>query len=300
MIPACHVDADDFKHAMVLEEPWSPDVAAPAGDTPGESRLYQLLYAGEAGASAHAQGQRVRMAAWLRSLPLTDVQLVGLAKLGREVAETVAEDRRAHAAYSAEEHAVLTPVYTRLEAALIDPDTSPATLEALGEELAAARASLQTSEDLARAHRDRVRVVVRSAARWMGTLTHPQRVAVGSCRFVLTEHAAPLTNPGSYASLVGMIWDRGDFSALQTGEAVAADGPLDIGGLWSLEHLRAPPSGYMGESARTGMLVLALMDPAFQPAIEAILAARGTPPSPSPDAGSEAPAPPTEGPQTGD
>ena len=74
-----------------------------------------------------------------------------------------------------------------------------------------------------------------------------------------------------------MIWDRGDFSALQMGNELDADGPIDLGGLWALEHLRAPPSGYMVDSARAGMLLLALMDPAFLPVAETALTARGLP-----------------------
>gem|GEM_PF-1251137 len=277
VLTGCHVDADDFKHAMVLEKPWQPDVSAPEGTEPAETRLYQLLYAGETGDTAFAHGQRVRMVAWLRTVELSNVELEALAMLGIRAQAEMAADREARAADDVREAQVLGPIYARLEAALADPKTSTATLEGLATELASARATLYADRDPAQAHRDRIRSLIIGTSAWMSDLTHDQRVAIGSCRFVLNEHAAPLTNPGAYASLVGMVWDRGDFSALQTGEAVTADGPLDIGGLWALEHLRAPPSGYMVESARAGMLLLALLDPAFLPSIRAVMDGRGVP-----------------------
>ena len=287
---ACHVDADDFKHTMVLDKPWQPSTAAPAGDSPTETRLYQLLYAGEHGDEAHALGQRVRMLAWLRTVRLSAAHLTSLAKLGLRVRDEHAADRLTRATDAVREVAVLRPIYARLEFALVHPDTTTSDLEVLAGELAEARATLDAEGDPTTAHRERMRSLIIGTSAWMSDLTHDQRVAMGSCRFVLTEHAAPLTNPGSYASLVGMIWDRGDFSALQTGEAVTADGPLDIGGLWALEHLRAPPSGYMVESARAGMLLLALMDPAFLPSIRAVMDARGIP---WPEADPEPPLPST-------
>ena len=290
-LTACHVDADDFKHSMVLEKPWSPEVTAPAGDSPTETRLYQLLYAGETGDPAHRLGQRVRMMAWLRTVRLSEKNLISLARLGLRVEQEAADDRRARERDAARELKVLAPIYARLETALADPSASTETLEALAAELATAQEQLYADKAMLTAHRDRIRSLIIGTSAWMSDLTHDQRVAIGSCRFVLTEHAAPLTNPGSYASLVGMIWDRGDFSALQTGEEVSADGPLDIGGLWALEHLRAPPSGYMVESARAGMLLLALMDPAFLPSIRAVMDGRGIPWPEAPEATSGEDAP---------
>ena len=274
---ACKVDADDFKRSMVLDKPWTPDVSAPSGDGAAETRLYQLLYAGEFGAEARAAGQRVRMMGWLRSLSLSDAELSSLAKLGLRVADESELDQRFRAEVAAREAEVLTPIYARIEAALARPDLDPSELDALAQELADARASVTGDADPRATHRSRIRSLIIGASAWMEDLTHEQRMAVGGCRFVLIEQAAPLTNPGSYAAMVGMIWDRGDFSALQTGEYVEADGALDLGGLWALEHLRAPPSGYMVRSAREAMLLLALMDPAFLPAIESTLAARGLP-----------------------
>ena len=272
---ACHVDAGDFSQAMVLDKTWKPEVTAPEGADPAETRLYQLLYAGEFGPEAQAAGQRVRMTGWLRSLELSGEQLVTLASLGQRVQQESALDRRARAEVGAREAAALTPIYAKLEAALVRPEVSTAELEALSLELAQAREAFTAEHDPRTAHRDRVRSLVSAAGAWMAGLSHEQRVAVGGCRFVLLEQAAPLTNPGSYASMVGMIWDRGDFSALQAGEDIQLDDPLDLGGLWALEHLRAPPSGYMLQSARDGMLLLALMDPAFLPSMEGLLVARG-------------------------
>lgn len=274
-LSACHVDADDFKHSMVLDKPWQPDATAPEGDTPTETRLYQLLYAGELGDGAHAMGQKVRMTAWLRTVQLSSAQLLALAKLGLRVQAEVEADRAARAEVDAREVALLAPIYAKLEAALAKPDVTAAELDTLALELASAREALYSDQAIQKAQRNRIRSLIIGTSSWLADLTHNQRLQINSCRFVLLEHAAPLTNPGSYASLVGMIWDRGDFSALQTGEEVLADGPLDIGGLWALEHLRAPPSGYMGESARAGMLLLALMDPAFLPSMEAVLQGRG-------------------------
>jgi len=271
----CRVNADDFKHSMVVDKPWQPEVDPPAGDTPSETRLYQLLYAGELGLESHQAGQRVRMLTWLRSTQLTDAELTKLATLGQKATREAAADRAAQAEMSAREAALLLPIYTRLEHALTRPDATTAELEALSVELAKARATLTAELDPHTQHRTRVRALLEDISAWMEHLSHDKRNTVGQCRFVLIEHAAPLTNPGTYAGLVGMRWDRGDFSALQTADDIEMDGPIDLGGLWGLEHLRAPPSGYMVGSALDGVLLLAMLDPAFLPAVEAVLASRG-------------------------
>ncbi len=260
---------------MVLERPWQPTIEAPSGTSPDETRLYQLLYVGEYGEQAQAAGQQVRMLAWLRTLPLSDKEMVALAQLGIRAKREVADDHAARQLDDAREMAVLGPIYARITAALSHAATTPDELALLGKELAEAQASLAAEDNPRARHRARVHSLLIGVAAWMSDLTHEQRVAMGSCRFVLLEHAAPLTNPSTYASLVGMVWDRGDFSALQTGDDIVADGPLDIGGLWALEHLRAPPSGYMIESAREGMVLMALLDPAFLPAVEVALRVRG-------------------------
>ncbi|HCH65100.1 MAG: hypothetical protein CL927_16625 [Deltaproteobacteria bacterium] len=271
----CRVDANDFKRSMVLEKPWKPDASAPSGDSEPETRLYQLLYTGEHGDTAHALGQKVRMTAWLRTVNLADAQLVSLTELGLTVQAEIEADRTARAALAEREAEVLRPIYTQIEAALNHPTTTNGDLDALAGELSRVRRTLYGDSEPQKEHRDRVRGLIKAVTAWLGTVNREQRMQLNSCRFVLNEHASPLTNPGSYASLVGMIWDRGDFSALQSGNEDNADGPLDLGGLWALEHLRAPPSGYMVDSARAGMLTLALMDPAFLPAAEASLTARG-------------------------
>jgi len=269
------VDANDFNRSMVLDKPWRPDASAPEGASPRETRLYQLLYAGEHGDPAHALGQRVRMAAWLRTVELSDTQLTSLVELGIKVQAGARADRAARTELATREVAALAPIYDRLELALATPGTTPAQLEDLATELARARELLYGDAEPQVAHRDRIRAMIGDISTWLTALNRAQLQQINHCRFVLSEHAAPLTNPGSYASLVGMIWDRGDFSALQMGDEITADGPLDIGGLWALEHLRAPPSGYMVESARAGMLMLVILDPAFLPSIQAVMAGRG-------------------------
>ncbi len=295
ILAGCHVDADEFNRSMVLDKPWQPDASAPEGSSPPETRLYQLLYAGEHGDSAHALGQRVRMAAWLRTVALSDAQLTQLVELGIKVQNGAQADRDARAELAARELDALAPIYGRLEAALATPETSIEALETLAVELAEARAALYGDAAPQQAHRQRIGVLIDDISAWLTGLSRAQRLQINHCRFVLAEHAAPLTNPGSYASLVGMNWDRGDFSALQTGTEASDDGPLDIGGLWALEHLRAPPSGYMVHSARAGMLLLALLDPAFLPTANAALVARGLPVPPSTDrASTEDRSPPSE------
>lgn len=281
---ACRIDADDFKHAMVLDKPVVPDVSAPVADTPQETRLYQLLYAGEVSDAAHDHGQRVRMLAWLRAMNLQDDAFMELLELGHRVQEEARADRDERAALAARELAVLGPVYTALEAALADPTTTAEQLQAHSQALAEAQATLASEAERHAAQRERIHSMLLGTRAWLGARTHDERLAAGTCRFVLMEHASPLTNPGAYAGLVGMVWDRGDFSALQAGEEARLNGPLDIGGLYALEHLRAPPSGYMAQSAREGLLLLALLDPAFVPAAETLARTRGllAPPQPPP------------------
>ena len=124
---------------------------------------------------------------------------------------------------------------------------------------------------------------------WYEILDRGKRERASAARFFLTRRAAPLSNPGEYAALTGMIWDGGDFSALHRTGRPQQQYQLDLGGLWSMEALRSAPGEYLKKRQVQSILVLALLEPAFAPALRDWLAATGSPgsaPADGPPAGS--------------
>ena len=260
----CRMGGDDFVRTPTLPEIAAPEVTPPPAAGPGETRLFQLLYAGESGAPAHALGQRVRVRAWLDVMALDAAQIEGLRALVRTVRGLEAEERVAKEALAAREFEAYAPIYAELDARLQADERVPdAELATFGERLSAARLLAQGDTPALSAERTRVQTLLDAAAAWIGTLPPVKAERLAQSRFFLAKRVSPLGNVADYQALVGLNWDGGDFSAIDATGAAATQPQMDIGGLWALEKMRAPPGGYLVARQLQAIVVMAVLEPAL-------------------------------------
>ena len=300
-LTACAMSGDDLPHPSIVAAVELPAVNPPPMPTPEGERLFQLLYAGETGDAAWAQGQKARIFGWLRIMELSPGELNALLVLSDEVAGLAAAAEAHRAQQDARELAAYGPIYARINAALTNPATTDGDLAALAGELETARKSLEAEGDPWVQQLDDLDNLLDKVEPWYEILDRSKRERASAARFFLTRRAAPLTNPGEYAALTGMIWDGGDFSALHRTGRPQQQYQLDLGGLWSMEALRSAPGEYLKKRQVQSILVLALLEPAFAPALRDWLAATAppgpastdAPPAGSSPSGSPPAAPPT-------
>jgi hypothetical protein len=258
-----------------------PDLEAPAPrPPPTESapaeKLYQLLYAGEVGAEARPAGQRARMLAWLQVMALSPEQLEGLLALVGTLRDAEREEEAARASLGAREGALFGPIYAELNARLAT-GTPLTEAEAAGfaARLESARAEVAYPVDPRRAQVTRVQGLLDRVRPWVGTLNRAQRGHLADSRFFLARRLGPLANPGAYAGITGIDWDGGNV-AIADGTVRADDErQMDLGGLWTTEHLRAPPEGYIDELQLLAIVTMALQEPGLPEAVEILLGRRG-------------------------
>lgn len=281
---ACKITADDL--AAVPTIPAADLVAPPpASAGPGQERLFQLLYAGESSDVAWALGQRVRVRAWLGSIHLREAELEGLKRVVEEVRAAVDAAVSAERAIESAELAALGPIYQDLDARLAaGTDVTEAEYAVFAERLSAARVLAHggTAPEVAR--QERVRALLDIVARWEGQLPQDTKLKLAEARFFLVRRASPFGNPGAYHALVGLDWDGGEFSTLSETAAPADQEQMDIGGLWALEKLRAPPGKYLSARQVQAIIVMASLEPAFAEALGLTSQSPGpapAPPSPS-------------------
>lgn len=262
LLLGCPVSGDDLSRQALLPVSQMEGPTPPPASSADEDRLFQLLYAGEYGAQAHAAGQRVRVAAWLAGMELGEAQTAGLRRLVDTVwkLETAAEAERA--ALDAEELARFGPIYAELEAKLKAGRIPEAELADFARRLAAERAAVEARSPAA-ARRQRVRTMLDAAATWISGLDQKQQERLVQCRFFLARRSNPLGNVNDDESLVGVAWDGGDFSSLDTTGAAPAQPHMDIGGLWAVERMRAAPGQYLQPRQRQAILVMAAQEPAL-------------------------------------
>jgi hypothetical protein len=278
-LTGCEVRPEEFVRASVVPSVKLPEAGPPAASEPGQQRLFQLLYAGEYGDAAWARGQRARVMMWLATMEFSAEELSGLAELAGQVQKLAEEDRSLHAALDSREQAAYGPIYAELEARLMAGKLSDPELQDLAERLEAARQGVLAEEDPWKAHLTRVQALLDAVTPWARSLNATRRAKLGESRYFLARRAAPLLNPAEYASLVGMVWDGGDFSSMALTGRPMEQRHMDIGGLWSLEALRSPPSAYLLERQVQAILVLALLEPALPEALRDWRLAKGAGPS---------------------
>lgn len=261
LLLACRVSPDDIVRTRNLPDIELPAPSPPPAETPGQEALYQLLFAGELGDEAHAAGQRVRILAWIDAMDLSVSQMRGLLLLCERVRAALAEQQRLGAEVAAREIALYGPIYAELAEDLAHPGS--ATEEELGAyatRLAAARAEVLAGGDPRAEALDRARAIVGMARPWVANLTEQQRSRLGQARFFLARRLGPLLNPGDYGEFTGISWDGGDFSAVESTARPPEEGQLDLGGLWSVERLRAPPGAYLDALQLQAIVVMAVQE----------------------------------------
>lgn len=275
---ACKITADDL--AAVPTIPAADLVAPPPSAAgAGQERLFQLLYAGESSDVAWELGQRVRVRAWLSSIHLREAEMEGFKRIVGEVLAAVqAAETEEHTLESAE-LASLGPVYQDLEARLESgSEVTDEEYARFAERLSAARVAAHGDLPPEAARQERVRALLDIVARWQGQLPHDTQIKLSEARFFLVRRASPFGNPGAYHALVGLDWDGGEFSSLSETEAPADQKQMDIGGLWALEKLRAPPGKYLSARQIQAIIVLA----ALEPALTEVLGPTSQSPAPAP------------------
>jgi hypothetical protein len=72
-----------------------------------------------------------------------------------------------------------------------------------------------------------------------------------------------------------MSWDGGDWSMVGRTGRPGGQGQMDLGGLWSMEVLRAPPQEYLIDRQAEALLVLALLEPALEPTLREWMGLQG-------------------------
>lgn len=276
---ACKITADDL--AAVPTIPAAELVAPPPSAAgPGQERLFQLLYAGESSDVAWELGQRVRVRAWLGSIHLREAELKGFKRVVGEVRAAVDVAAVAERRVESAELAALGPVYQDLDERLAaGSEVTDEELAVFAERLSAARVRAHGDTPPEAARQERVRELLDIVARWQGQLPQDTQLKLAEARFFLVRRASPFGNPGAYHALVGLDWDGGEFSSLSETEAPSDQAQMDIGGLWALEKLRAPPGKYLSARQVQAIIVLAALEPALVEALSVTSQA----PEPAPD-----------------
>lgn len=217
-----------FLLACVTAEPEAP---ASAPETPELSTpaLAQSLYAGEWGAAAKPQGERVRTLLWIRRMELDREQqsafcLQVTATQARMVALQAELDGMAQA-----EAEALAPTSDKLEAALLQGPLTDEQAQSLAEEREAARSALPTPLAL---KSQAIRETVSASEDWLSALSPAQQLRAGEAVFVLrdTLDAGQSKVPRG----VQDPWEDGDFATLQRARDPQA-APTDLGALFTLE-----------------------------------------------------------------
>ncbi len=275
---ACKVDSTDFQRAPTLEAVALEGPTPPPAQGPEGEKLYQLLFAGELGPQAADMGQHARMLVWLGVMDFSEVQLDALVRLLDRL-DAAREDQQAQRVdQDLRELTILGPIYQRIaEAWSAGATPTEAELAAFATELQAARATLYGDEDPRAAELARTTVLMDHVGAWVTTLSPQQQHDLAQCRFFLRRRLGPLLNPGDYGDLTGISWDGGDFRGINTTFRDDDEHHMDIGGLWSTEHMRAPPHLYLDTLQLKALVVMALKEPGLRAAI----AARRSTPSPT-------------------
>ncbi|MBM4391486.1 MAG: hypothetical protein FJ090_10235 [Deltaproteobacteria bacterium] len=275
LLYGCRVAADDFTRTASLPPVEQPRSTPPAADDPSQERLYQLLYAGELGGEAFAQGQRARMLVWLASMGFESAQLVDLLTLVGKVRVLDEADRVATAAIGLREAELYGPVYAEITALYTTGTPVPeAALDDLARRLSVAREAVAADGDPHAAQLARTRASLDLVSAWVEGLARPQRYRLSQCRFFLNHRLGPLLNPQDYGEYTGIDWDGGDFSLLPATARPEGEPHMNVAGLWGIEKFRAPPLKYIEDFQLVAIATMAVSEPGLAEAIEVRLGRR--------------------------
>lgn len=233
LLGACQVDLSAVGAAPAAADQ-APAASPPPAPGPNGEKLYQILYAGEFGATSQAVGQRARMLAWMDSVGFTADQLGGLAQLARAVRGQEARENASLATLDQSENVTITPVYQDLVNVYANGGTATdAQLAPFAARLEAARTEAYGATDPHTAHYAAVNRALATVSKWVSALPQAQKDRLGEARFFLQRKLGPFTNPGDYEKWLGTAWNGADFASLRAQGRPVDEGQMDIGGLWT-------------------------------------------------------------------
>jgi hypothetical protein len=247
-----------------------PDSSAP------ELPLFQVLYAVETGPAPSVSLQRVRLLLWLRHLELSTAQLDLLETLRVNARERAARLTQAEQALlernAGEESALVENLWAALSQGV---DPSDASVTEIADKLKAIGHDGSRSEQLMRLRLEGIRSLLDAQTPFLRTLTPVQEGRLNDALFLLRHELDPLGTPGDFESLVGTLYDPGQFGALTQGTDLSKSGPADIGALWGDEGngLQGHP---LHDAQREVILFLAVLEPGLEDAIVAAKSLTGT------------------------
>ena len=234
--------------------------------------IYQLLYDAPVLPETQSALQRVRMLIWLIQLDLNSAQLHALEDLRAGVVQRqqALQDAEQQAAQQqeAQERAVYDALFTALRSgqSLDDPALQPS-IAALTE----LRTNGDDSERLRR-RLEALRATMEAMSIFVRSLSQTQENMVADALFFLRNRLDPVGNPGDFKSIVGSLYDPGQYAVLTRGTGEEALKPLNIGGLWSDEPELTGRA--LHSAQREVILFFALQEPGMEEAIQAALALR--------------------------
>lgn len=250
------------------ELPTQAAVTAEASTQP--TPLYQELYAIAGLPGFPEVASRVRLLAWLRELELSPAQLAALERLRQLAAERrqrLAEAQRARiTALAKAEQATLEQVWKLLSSGT--PLDDPA-FSAAADELRSARTATGNTDpnaEFVRMRLEGVRAILDAEQDFLHSLSPAQEKRMVDAMFALRDRLDPIAEPQAFDSLIGSIYEPGQYAVLARGTHGAAN-PFDIGGLWSEDP---ELSGEALPSARREVILfLVLEEPGLEQAIAA-------------------------------
>ena len=248
----------------------APEPVAEAEVEAAIQPLYQELYAGESGPGARRLGDRARVKIWLGRLKADAGQREAMAAAAAAAQAEIAAERSRREERDLQEQAALGPIYAGIEAeaaqaAAEGEEISEVRGKVLAAELRRAQEQIGPAQAGRMAHIRAVLEIAGGLLRWFSAL---QQEEIGRALFFLRYDSGAELSPQFQSTLLGAPWDPASFSSLRRVNPPEAPGPVDIGGLWSLDQGATDPMPGLEETQRTIILALALGNPALLPVLE--------------------------------
>ncbi len=264
--------------------------AAAALDRSAAPPLYRLLYDYAFLPEVQYEEQRVRLLIWLRHMDFDRYQLARLTELASRFEAERAQVLSAHDAIVRSHEPEVQGVYNELWNGLRQgrPD---AELVEIAKGLDRVRAR---EADLLELRSKATRSLFEAMTPFLGTLRPEQEARFADATFLLRHRLDPLANPGDFFSLVGSVYNTGEFGSLSRSTFDPNEDHLNIGGLWS-EDAKTRVQARFPDARRDAVLYVVLLEPALPEALAAateLRAAFGSDASTAPPAAPGQPPPP--------
>ncbi len=269
-------------------QPLPTQAAAARVDRSALPPLYRSLYDYSFLPAAQQDEQRVRILIWLRHMDFNRYQLARLEELAATFAKEREELAAAHDAVVQRHAPAVQQVYAQLWEAL-RAGASEEELAGIAERLDGVRAR---ESDLLALRSRSIRTLLDLEEPFLRTLTPQQEALMADATFLLRHRLDPYANPGDFTTLVGSVYNAGEFGALTRPTFDPNEDHLNLGGLWSADA-ETRETAYFPDARREAVLYMVLLEPALP---EAIAAARALRASSGPEQGELAGAAPVPAP----